>query len=373
MKLTSSLSQQDFRAQFPALRNWVWFDSPGSPPGATPVLESIASTMSDWKEGTFAWRDWDSAAEDARVAFANYANVAHETVAIMGSVAEAAATIAKSLPPGSIVVPDNDFRSNLFPWLALDASRNPVIRVPSRDGELQTEDLIAALKPDTVLCALSDTLTSNGAHPDFAAIRKATDVVGARLFIDLTQSFSMLSFDFDTIQPDFVAVHGYKWMLCPRGSAWLVVRRDRIADIAPLLPSWKSTAPPFGYFGGELEVPNDASALDTSPAWFSWIGSIAAIGLISRIDRACVQEHVLRLSNLWWREAVVLGYTPLSEREQSHISVVDIGNRSAESLMARFEEHGIRAQLAGTRLRIGVHYFNTEDDVEMILNAMKLG
>lgn len=370
MTLPDRLSQQEFREQFPALRSRVWFDSPGSPPGALPVLDAMTSTMNDWRDGDFSWRDWDWAAEDARDAFAGYAGVAPRTVAIMGSVAEAAATVAQALPAGSIVVPDEDFRSTLFPWLALDPRRNPVVRVRSADGMLRTEDLIAAIRPDTVLCALSDTLTSNGVHPDFAAIRAATDAVGARMFVDLTQSFSILAFDFETVRPDFVAVHGYKWMLCPRGSAWLVVREDRIPELSPLLPSWKSTAPPFGYFGGELELPDDASRLDTSPAWFSWIGAIAAIDLLGRLDRAEVERHVLRLSNLWWREAVSLGYAPLGDGEQSHISIVDIGRRPAAALLSRFEERGIRAQLSGTRLRIGVHYFNTERDVEVLLEAM---
>jgi hypothetical protein len=41
-------------------------------------------------------------------------------VALMGSFAEAAATVATCLPPGRVVVGAEEYRSNLFPWLALD-------------------------------------------------------------------------------------------------------------------------------------------------------------------------------------------------------------------------------------------------------------
>lgn len=364
------LDQAGFRAQFAALRTWAWLDTPGSPPGAAPVLSALRGTLESWEEGDFSWRDWDWAAEESRDAFASYAGVAAERVSVLGSVAEGAATVAASLPPGPIVVADEEFRSTLFPWLALDPDRNPVVRVPAREGITRIEDLVAAIRPGTVLCAVSDTLTSNGVRPDFARLREATDAVDARLFVDLTQSFGVLSFDFDALAPDFVAVHGYKWMLCPRGAAWMVTRADRLAELSPLLPSWKSTAPPFGYFGGELELPADASRIDTSPAWFAWIGSLAAIELLARLDRAAVHAHTTALAARWWEEARELGYTPVAPEQTTHISVVDIGTRDLPTLAARLADRGVKAQLAGTRLRIGVHYFNDESDIARTLDAM---
>jgi selenocysteine lyase/cysteine desulfurase len=364
------LDQPDFRAQFAALRTWAWLDTPGSPPGAAPVLRALRDALQSWEEGEFSWRDWDWAAEESRAAFARYAGVASKRVSVLGSVAEGAATVAASLPPGPIVVADEEFRSTLFPWLSLDPDRNPLVRVPARDGITRTEDLVAAVRPGTVLCAVSDTLTSNGVRPDFAALREATGAVGARLFVDLTQSFGVLEFDVEGVAPDFVAVHGYKGMLCPRGAAWMVTRSDRLAELSPLLPSWKSTAPPFGYFGGELELPADASRMDTSPAWFSWIGSLAAIDLLSRLDRAAVHAHTTSLAARWWEEAQELGYRPITPQQTTHISVVDIGTRDLPTLTARLADRGVKAQLAGTRLRIGVHYFNDDSDIVRTLDAM---
>jgi selenocysteine lyase/cysteine desulfurase len=50
-----------------------------------------------------------------------------------------------------------------------------------------------------------------------------------------TQSVGILALP-DGVRPDFVAVHGYKWLLCPRGAAWLYVRPDRLSELAPLAP-----------------------------------------------------------------------------------------------------------------------------------------
>lgn len=93
--------------------------------------------------------------------------------------------------------------------------------------------------------------------------------MGARLFVNLTQSLGALRFDPAEVRPDYFATHGYKWLLCPRGAAWLVTRPDRVDELEPLAPSWKSTAPPHGYFGGPADLAPDAGRCDASPAWFS--------------------------------------------------------------------------------------------------------
>ena len=53
------LDQPGFRAQFAALRTWAWLDTPGSPPGAAPVLHALRETLQSWEEGEFSWRDWE--------------------------------------------------------------------------------------------------------------------------------------------------------------------------------------------------------------------------------------------------------------------------------------------------------------------------
>lgn len=112
------LNPAQFREFFPALRSTVWLDTPGCPPGAQPVVSAMQDMLSAWSAGEFDWLSWDSAVDEARVLFARLFGVDPATVSTLGSLAEAAATIARSLPRGRVVVPAEEFRSNLFPgWL----------------------------------------------------------------------------------------------------------------------------------------------------------------------------------------------------------------------------------------------------------------
>lgn len=83
-------------------------------------------------------------------------------MALVGSLAEAASLVAASLPPGRVVVAAEEFRSNLFPWLALGERRHQVVVVPPRRGLVADADLIAAITPQTTLIAVSEVTSWTG-------------------------------------------------------------------------------------------------------------------------------------------------------------------------------------------------------------------
>lgn len=364
-----ALDQVGFRRLFPALARSVWLDTPGSPPGATPVTQALRTALDDWDDGEFSWQEWDRTPASCRASVATFLGVPAESVAIMGSVAEAAATVAASLPPGRVVVPADEFRSNLYPWQALDPARYQVTLVPPRDGTVRTEDLIAEVDDRTVLLAISEVLTSTGVRADLTTLRAATMAHGTRLFVDASQSQGVLRIDFGRLRPDFVAVHGYKWMLCPRGAAWLVVREDRAAELSALAPSWHSD-PEHGYFGGALRPQPGAARCDTSAGWLPWIGADAALDVHRALDPEDVERHCLRLAAAFSQAARELGYRPVARGAASHIVVLRHGGVQGRVAEA-FGATGVRANVLPDRLRVGFHYFNTEQDVATAIGALR--
>ena len=102
----------EFRELFPALRGTVWLDTPAAAPGADPVVQALRDAVSAWSRGEFDTHDWSAATDEARGLFARLTGAEPGTVSAHGSMAEAAATVARCLPgPGEIVVAAEDFRS----------------------------------------------------------------------------------------------------------------------------------------------------------------------------------------------------------------------------------------------------------------------
>jgi selenocysteine lyase/cysteine desulfurase len=214
---------------------------------------------------------------------------------------------------------------------------------------------------------VSDVLSQDGHRLDLVKLREATDAVGSQLFVDATQSLGVLKFDNDRVRPDYLVAHGYKWLLAPRGAAFLVVRNALVADIQPLQPNVQSSVDGT-YFGGTLTAWPTAARLDTSPAWLSWVGARAALALMSTLEPGQVEHHCLGLADRFRDAARELGYSILDPDGTSQIVVVEALNpdRLAQSLRA----HRVRCLTYADRMRVGFHYFNNGSDVNAVVESM---
>lgn len=359
------MNSHQFRQLFPALEHTVWLDTPGAPPGAEPVVRALRDVTTSWSDGSFDWQEWDHTPQHVRDQIAQLHKVSPHCVALMGSVSEAAATVASSLPAGRIALLDDEYRSVLYPFNRMHSERNPVDRISLAAREDRTTKLIEAITEDTVLVAVSEVLSSDGVRVDIDRIGVAAAAVGAKVFVDATQSFGVLDTDHAALGIDYVAVHGYKWMLCPRGAAWLVGRDDAIDDLKPLMPGWKSTELPHGYFGGPMNLASGAAKLDCSPAWFSWIGARAALSVAEQLDRTAINAHVTALAATFADQAQHIGYVSPNIGNRSHITVLTFPRKPG--FADRLAASGIKATATDERLRVGFHYFNTADDRDHLL------
>jgi selenocysteine lyase/cysteine desulfurase len=277
--------------------------------------------------------------------------------------------VASSLPAGRMVVGEHEFRSNLWPWLALESRGCEVACVPGAEGVVTTDAYLEAITPTTELVAISAVQSSNGHRVDLARIAERVKEVDARLFVNATQLLGAFTWDLHDVDPDYLAAHGYKWMLGPRGAAWLYVRSDRLDELRPLAPNWKSAPDPYAsYYGGPVDLASDASKLDASLAWFSWVGAKAALELLLSLDRHAVERRCLQLAAAFRSGATERGFSVTPQELPSQIVALRIDDPVA--LQSRLQERSVVASVRGGGLRLGFHAFNDESDVEAGLDAL---
>ena len=200
---------------------------------------------------------------------------------------------------------------------------------------------------------------ATGEVADLGAIAAAAKAHGALTLVDATQACGWLpleGYGFDVI-----VVAGYKWLLSPRGTAYMSVAPERLAGIVPTAAGWYAGEDVHAsYFGGPLRLATDARRLDTSPAWHSWVGAAPALALLEEIGIGEIHAHDLGLAN---RFRAGLGLEP----GDSAIVFVD-----APGAAARLERAGIRAAVRGGRVRTSWHLYNTAADVDHALEALTL-
>jgi selenocysteine lyase/cysteine desulfurase len=269
-------------------------------------------------------------------------------VAIGATVSEFVGVLAASIPAGSrVLTPDVEFTSTLFPFLVQEHGVRTV----------EAAGLADAIDEPTDVVAFSAVQMATGEVADLRAIAEAAEAHGALTVCDATQACGWLPLDAGRL--DAVVCAAYKWLMSPRGTGFMSVRPELLERLVPHSAGWYAGEDVHAsYFGPPLRLARDARRLDTSPAWFSWVGTQPALELLERIGVDAVHAHDVALAN---RLRAGLGLEP----GDTAIVMADVPG-GAE----RLEAAGIRAAVRGGRLRASFHVYNTEGDVDAALEAL---
>ncbi|MGH3066774.1 MAG: aminotransferase class V-fold PLP-dependent enzyme, partial [Gaiellaceae bacterium] len=298
-----------------------------------------------------SWEHWGVPGEEARASFARMVGVPVETVAIGPNVSSMIGLVAASIPDGArVLAPDVEFTSLLFPFLVQERRGVSVRLVPT--GELAGE-----IDRDVDVVAFSAVQMATGEVADLDAIAQVAHEHSVLTVVDATQAVGWLPIDASRF--DVVAAHGYKWLLSPRGTAYMAIRSELMQTVVPGTAGWYAGEDPLAtFFGPPLRLAASARRLDTSPAWFMWAASAPALATLEEIGIDTIHAHDVALAN---RFRADLGLEP----GDSAIVMSD-----APGTAEKLERAGIQAAVRGGRLRTSWHVYNTEGDVDRTLDAL---
>jgi selenocysteine lyase/cysteine desulfurase len=321
----------------------------GLPP--EPAWNALQAALEDWRGGRTSWEGWADATRLSREQFAAMHHARAEDVAVGATVSGLVALVAAALPDGArVLAPEREFTSLIFPFMA-QAARGVEV------GFAPLDRLAEAIDAGTDVVAVSAVQSADGALAPLDGIAAAARHHGALTVVDATQASGWLPLD--ATRFDAFACGAYKWLMSPRGTAFMVLAPTLADRLVPDQAGWFAGEDIHSaYYGGPLRLADSARRFDTSPAWFSWVGTAPALELVNRIGVDAIHEHDLRLAN---RFRAGLGLEP------SDSAIVSADVPAAEAALARA---GILAAARAGRLRVSFHVYNTDADVDAALEAL---
>jgi selenocysteine lyase/cysteine desulfurase len=317
------------------------------------AADSLVHAITQWRSGALDVVDFDADIITARDAWAHLVGIPPADVATGASVSQLVGLVAASVPEGTkVLTMNNEFTSVTFPFAA---QRHRGITVTEADraslfSRLAGHDLVA----------VSAVQSADGAVLDLDELRVAAKDAGTHVLIDVTQAAGWQPLQLDWAQ--YVVGAGYKWLLTPRGAAWMAVHPDRLGDVVPHVANWSGADDIWsGLYGLPLRLANSARRLDHSPVWFAQRGAAVSLPWLASLDLAAVRNHCIGLAN-----AMLAGLNlPTSD---SAIIALDLPVHAAHVLA---ETRAAVSTRAG-RMRLSFHLYNTMDDVEMVLRALTI-
>ena len=317
--------------------------------------------------------------DSLRAAAAELLGAPAESVAVVGGASEGLGQIAALLtdPEGEAILVPSDFPSVTYPWLAAHERSGMRIRwVPDVASKDLTQSLVDAISERTTVVCVSAVQFSTGTQVDVATLVARARGAGARVVVDVTQMAGAVPVTMSAWGVDALVCSGYKWLSAPGGVALLAVTDDLAAAIPPLV-GWKGSATPFDFKPMELTLAPGGRRFELSTMSYSAAsGLLASIKLLTGIGLNSIRQHATRLADTLTEQTAPFGWTPyrpLSDPSAcGHIVSLRHPTAAVEKVQAALaNEHRIITSSRVGGIRVSLHVYNSEDDVQALSESLE--
>jgi cysteine desulfurase/selenocysteine lyase len=370
---------------FPITRNCVYLNHAADGPLPSPVVRTLNTYIEDASNfGNVHFARWIEHERGAHRRMANMIRVRPDQVAMTASTGDGLMMIAGGLnwQPGDMIVSaECEFPSNVYPWLNLQEQGVQVHLVKMRENRIAVEDVLSSITERTRLVSLSLVEFSTGYRNDIATIARYCHERGIICGIDAAQALGALDINVHMLGVDYLAAASHKWLLGPQTTGILYVADDLQAQLRTTRRGWFSVETPFDFFNYEQPLKAGMTRFEHStPNSLSIIGLDAALGIFECFDggMTAVEERILGLTSHAIAGLERLGYpivSPHGEGERSgivcftlHPERQDIGS---QQLVDELASRNIHAAARGDVVRISPHFYNTLDEINVLLNVLE--
>jgi selenocysteine lyase/cysteine desulfurase len=361
-------------AEFPVAERWAYFDHAA----VSPLPRRSAGVLRAWTDdqehnGVVHWPDWEAKLRTVRGDLARLIHAHPDEIAFVNSTTHGIGIVAEGFPwrPGdSVVTAAEEYPSNLYPWMNL-ASRGVTLRtVPSREGRVWIDDLVAALDKSTRLLTISHVEFASGFRNDLDALGEHCRAHDVAFFVDAIQGLGPHVIDVERTPIDFLAADGHKWLLGPEGAGFLFVRRDWIDRLRPIGVGWHSVV-------GSYNAPGiDFTLKPTAERWEGGSFNVpglqafgASVGLLLEVGPEAVSRRILDRAEAVRAVARSAGWTVFgSDRpdDLSGIVALEKPGTDPNAVVRRLRSLGVVAACRRGRLRLSPHVYNDGADLERL-------
>jgi len=296
------------------------------------------------------------------------------------SVSYGMANVARNLPrrEGEILIVDEQFPSNAYPWLSLqnDQLRVKVISRPE-GGESWSQRILEAISSDTVMVAIGNVHWADGTLFDLLSIRQATRAHDALLVIDGTQSVGALPISVKELDPDALVCAAYKWLFGPY-SAGYAYYGPVFDEGQPIEENWinRKGAENFGglinyteeYAPGALRYEvGEHSNFVMMPML------IASLKQVRYWGPGNIQAYCQALTEPLVESAKKMGFSvaPADQRAHHLVGLYMPEHLSIETLQELLHRNRINVSVRGHSVRISPNVYNDQQDIDKLIKTLK--
>lgn len=380
------------RTRFPGVNDQIYFETSARgllPQGALDAAMHFyeAALRGAAKETDPVYH----AAERAREQFARLVGASADEVTLTRNVTEGLNMIVASLPwqsgDNAIVCRDIEHPNGVYSLYNMRDRHGIEVRIaePTPDLAMPVDAVSRMIDKRTRLVIMSSVTFATGARTELDRIGRICRERGVILLVDGAQSVGALDLDVHAAQVDAMAVGASKYLCGPYGLGFLFVRRAFAETLQPAYLGRFSVDLGDAHEGVQgsdrYTLMRGARRFDLGSANYPAANAIGcSLELLQSTGIPVIEGHVTALARRMDAGLRELGVPLISgsvETHRAHIVVAGWKTASPDGaaliagLSRHFAARRMRVSERLGRLRFSFHLYNTADEVEQVLAAVR--
>lgn len=380
------------RSDTPACNDILHFDNAGASLMPEPVYQAVQKVLLD--ERNFGGYEAERRATDDIKAFygefATLLNALPDEIAYVENATRAwdMAFYGLDLKPGDrVITHGSEYASNYLGLLQQARRQGFHIDVVPSDihGQVDVAALETMIGPRTKLIAITHVPTQGGLVNPAAEIGKVAQRHGVLFMLDACQSVGQIDVDVDAIGCDILSGTGRKYLRGPRGTGFLYVRKSALEQIDP---------PFIDLHSATWTTPERYELAEGSKRFETWesnvagrVGLMAAVRYARGIGMKQIEARVSRLAATLREKLMDVSGVSIHDRGEIRCGIVTFCKAGLDphEMASRMRAEGINVSVStlpyarldlGARgleslTRASVHYYNTDEEVDRFVRAVR--
>jgi isopenicillin-N epimerase len=349
-----------------------------------PVFEAYQAWQLELERQPFGFllRRFEDLMAEARAALGAYVGAHANDLVYVPNATIGLNTVARSLPleqGDEVLATDHEYGALDRTWSFICQRRGAryvrtSVDLPVTSAEQIVEAVWSGVTPRTRVLFVSHITSPTAIILPVAKLIRRAREQGIITVIDGAHAPGQIPLNLEGLGADFYSGNCHKWMMTPKGSAFLHARREVQHLLEPLVVSW----------GWESEKPGPSQFVDHHE-WqgtrdiAAFLAVPAAIQFMEkhnwpRVQRAC-HELARRARQAIAEKTGLPSITPNSPKWFAQMASIPLPSCDPESLQLRmYDEFRIEVPFVTWNdrqfVRISVQGYNTQDDVDALLGAL---
>lgn len=372
------MTTEQLRAEFPYLENGLtYLNHAASGPWSRYVERAVQRHVHGRTYGSVdIFSETIRLISEARIMAARMIGAEPARLAFVLNTSEGLNVLASGLPwkaGDRIVLIEQEFPSNVYPFLNLQRLGVEIDFVPQRDGRVALEDIEAVMTERTRLVAVSWVQFLSGSVIDLATLREICDRYDALLSVDAIQGLGARRLDVREVPIDFLSSGVQKWQLGPQGVGIMYVSENVQDLIQQSHVGWISVQNAWDFFDYKLELQEDARRYENGT--FNSVGISGYHGALRFFEEVGFEEAERRVrenTTYAFERATDLGFdvvTPAAEAQRA--GIVTFRHPRAEEVQAQLQERNMVVSARVGHIRVSPHFYNVQEEIDTVLSAIR--